>query len=76
MNADQFLVDSGWKQVADETGECLFVLLPDQTTYMWGDVEQEKDHIAAAKAYHPAMAPISPPSVSSIWWAMEPAQPP
>ena len=28
VNADQFLVDSGWKQVADETGECLFVLLP------------------------------------------------
>lgn len=52
VNADQFLVDSGWKQVADETGECLFVLLPDQTTYMWGDVEQEKDYIAAAKAYH------------------------
>ena len=52
VNADQFLVDSGWKQVADETGQCLFVLLPDQTTYMWGDVEQEKDYIAAAKAYH------------------------
>ena len=52
VDADQFLVDSGWKQVADETGECLYVLLPDQSTGTWGDPAAEKAYLDAAKSYH------------------------
>ena len=52
VNVTEFLKDSGWKQIADETGECLYLLLPDQATGVWGAPEAEKDYIAAAKAYH------------------------
>ena len=52
VDADEFIVESGWKQIADETGECLYILLPDQTTGIWGDVEDEVGYITAAKAKH------------------------
>lgn len=52
VDVDQFLLDSGWKQLADETGECLYVLVPDQTTGVWGDVQTEKAYLDAAKSYH------------------------
>ena len=52
VDVDQFLVDSGWKQLADETGECLYVLLPDQSTGVWGDAASEKAYMDAAKSYH------------------------
>ncbi|MCL1810000.1 MAG: cadherin-like beta sandwich domain-containing protein, partial [Clostridiales bacterium] len=50
VNADNFIVASGWKQIADETGECLFVLMPKDG--VWGTVADEKAYIAAARAYH------------------------
>ena len=52
VDVDQFLVDSGWKQLADETGECLYVLVPDQSTGVWGDAAAEKAYMDAAKSYH------------------------
>lgn len=52
VDVDEFLVESGWKQLSDETGECLFVLMPDQTTKQWGSAEDEMSYMNAAKAYH------------------------
>ena len=28
VDPGEFLIESGWKQISDETGECLFVLIP------------------------------------------------
>ena len=52
VNVNEFLTDSGWKQIADETGECLYLLLPNQATGVWGAPEIEKEYIAAARTYH------------------------
>ncbi len=52
VDVDKWIVTSGWKRIADETGECLYILLPDQATGKWGELEAEKAYIAAAKDKH------------------------
>ncbi|MCL1810001.1 MAG: S-layer homology domain-containing protein [Clostridiales bacterium] len=52
VNVDKFIVESGWKQIADETGECLFILMPKDG--VWGSITDEKAYITAARAYHQA----------------------
>lgn len=52
VDVDSWLVSSGWQQIADETGECLFILLPNQATGVWGLLADEKAYIDAAKAKH------------------------
>ena len=54
VDPDEFLVESGWKQIADETGECLYFLLPNQETKTWGTAREENAYIKAAKDYHGA----------------------
>ena len=54
VDPDQFLVDSGWKQIADETGECLYLLVPEQETKTWGDTRSEAAYVKAAKDLHGA----------------------
>ena len=54
VDPDEFLVDSGWKQIADETGECLYFLLPNQETKTWGTAREENAYMKAAKDYHGA----------------------
>ncbi|MCL1809422.1 MAG: hypothetical protein FWG42_06645, partial [Clostridiales bacterium] len=50
VDVDRFVIQSGWKRIADETGECLFMLVPKEGK--WGSAAGEKDYIAAARAYH------------------------
>lgn len=49
-NTEDFLVKSGWKEVADERKEGLFVLEPDPQTGKWGTVLEETVYIKAALA--------------------------
>lgn len=51
-DVDSWLISSGWKRIADETGECLYLLLPDKATGTWGSIPDEKAYIDAAKAKH------------------------
>ncbi|MDD6212577.1 MAG: PHB depolymerase family esterase [Clostridiales bacterium] len=52
VNVDEWIVTSGWKQVSDETGECLYIMTPDAATGVWGSLEDEVGYITAAKAKH------------------------
>jgi poly(3-hydroxybutyrate) depolymerase len=47
-NTEDFLVKSGWIDIANERAEGLFVLEPDQSTGQWGDVAAESAYITAA----------------------------
>jgi hypothetical protein len=53
-DVDRFIVSSGWKRIADETGECLYLLMPDAETKAWGSLEAELAYMNAANAYHRA----------------------
>ena len=50
VEAGEFLQQTGWFQVADETGECLYVLVPAEGT--WGTPAEELEYVKAAKAFH------------------------
>ena len=50
VEAGAFLQETGWFQVADETGECLYVLVPGEGG--WGDPADELDYMKAAKNFH------------------------
>lgn len=52
VDADAFIVDSGWKDVADANESCLFVLQPGRSG--WGDAEAELAYINAANAFYKA----------------------
>lgn len=45
---EDFLVKSGWMDIASERKEGLFVLEPDQSTGKWGSVDAEGEYITAA----------------------------
>ena len=47
-NTEDFLVRSGWIDIANERAEGLFILEPDQSTGQWGDVAVESAYITEA----------------------------
>ena len=47
-NTEDFLVKSGWIDIANEHEEGLFILEPDQSTGKWGSVAAESVYITAA----------------------------
>jgi poly(3-hydroxybutyrate) depolymerase len=47
-NTEDFLVRSGWIDIANERAEGLFVLEPDQSTGQWGGVAAESAYITEA----------------------------
>ena len=47
-NTEDFLISSGWIEIANKRAEGLFVLEPDQSTRQWGSVAAESAYITAA----------------------------
>ncbi|MCL2165150.1 MAG: cadherin-like beta sandwich domain-containing protein [Oscillospiraceae bacterium] len=63
-DVNAFLVESGWMRIADETGECLFVLLPKDKK--WGSLADELEYMRAAHDFH-INAPMGTGGVLSIY---------